>query len=200
MKGLIIKRHLITGLIIVSCFCADAFAQNSNDGFVAAQEIDSRYFTIYLESGVNLQQLTLNLSVPPDIKVIIGKSTSDFEAFNLENQLDLLFLAVCEIMDIRLAKFKCRVKVCKDDSSLAAVAERLYGMPVAKSGGFFVPELETIYVDSGSVTLNVLGHELSHALQCKYFVVMPPMKVQEVLSGFVEYQLRKETGTLPKKR
>lgn len=199
MKGLL-SRHLILSLIIISCFCADAFAGNPNDGFESAREMDSRYFTIYLEPGVDLQQLTLNLSVPPDIKAIIRKPISDFEVFNLSNQLDLLFLAVCEIMDIRLAKFKCGIKFCKDDSSLADIAERLYGMPVPKAGGFFVPELETLYVNSESVTLNVLGHELSHAILYKYFVVPAPMKIQEVLSGFVEYQLRKETGTLPKKR
>lgn len=194
------KLYLGIGLILVSFFCADAFAQTPDDGFIAAQEMESRYFTIYLESGVNLQQLTLNLSVPPDIKAIIIKPMPGFETFTLPNQLDLLFLAVCEIMDIHLPKFTCRIKVCKDSVSLAAVAEKLYGKPAPRSGGFFVPESETIYVDAESVTLNVLGHELSHAVQCKYFIVPPPMKLQEVLSGFVEYQLRKETGTLPKKK
>jgi hypothetical protein len=37
----------------------------------------------------------------------------------------------------------------------------------------------------------VLGHEIAHAIMSHYFVVLPSEKIQEVLAGFVEYQLRK---------
>jgi len=36
-----------------------------------------------------------------------------------------------------------------------------------------------------------LGHEIGHAVISNYFVVQPPIRIQEVLAGYVEYQLRK---------
>ena len=39
--------------------------------------------------------------------------------------------------------------------------------------------------------LKVLGHEIGHAVISHYFVVLPSVKVQEVLAVYVEYQLRK---------
>jgi len=39
-------------------------------------------------------------------------------------------------------------------------------------------------------------HEIAHAVISHYFIVPPPAKIQEVLAGYVEYDLRKSTGTL----
>jgi hypothetical protein len=58
---------------------------------------------------------------------------------------------------------------------------------------FYVYDLNTIYVSAGSFKREVLGHEIAHAVISHYFVVQPPMKAQEVLAGYVEYQLREAT-------
>ena len=48
----------------------------------------------------------------------------------------------------------------------------------------------TIYTSEESFKREVVGHEMSHAIICHYFAVPAPVKVQEVLSMYVEYNLR----------
>jgi hypothetical protein len=57
---------------------------------------------------------------------------------------------------------------------------------------FFVNDLNTIYIAADHFDVGVLGHEIAHTVQSHYFVVAAPTKVQEVLAGYVEYQLRKK--------
>jgi len=189
---------LIAISILAASFvlCQPASAESYNDGFNAAETLEGRYFTISVENGVDMQGLAMKVAVSPSITAIIKESVASYDSDKVADQLDLLFLAVSEIMDIRMRSFKCKVKVCKDASSLSAIALKLFDKETT-AGGFYVVSLDTIYVDANSITTNVLGHELSHAVQSHYFVVPPPMKIQEVLAGYVEFQLRKYTNTLP---
>jgi len=172
-------------------------AEAVNDGFRTARKIESRYFDIYVESGVDLQALAMKLSVPPSIKSIIREPVTFSDSYALPDQLDTLYLAVLEIMDINLKRFKCDIKICKDRTGLSNVAKRLFGQEI-QTGGFYVVALDTLYIDAENVNINILGHELSHAVQTHYFIVPPPPKIQEILAGYVEFQLRKYTNTLPK--
>lgn len=167
------------------------------EGYSANQIIHSRYFTIYIEEGADLEEVARKLAVPASIRAVIKNQPSFSNSLQFQDQLDTLFLAVSEIMDLRLKKFHSEIKICKDAASLSQVAMNLFGRPI-QPRAFYVVALDTLYVDAESVTMNVLGHELSHAVQSHYFVVPPPEKIQEVLAGFVEYELRKYTGTLPK--
>lgn len=166
------------------------------DGFVLGKQIKSRYFTIHLKSGVDTDRLTMKIALPSSIKTIIRSSTAGFRDDNLEDQLDLLYLAVYEILEIHLKQFQSSVKVCDDSECLLNVAKKLFGQEI-KSGGFYVVALDTLYVDSDNVTLNILGHELAHAILTKYFMVPPSERIQEVLAGYVEYTFRKYAHTLP---
>lgn len=187
---------LINTVFIISlCFCVLGYAEGGNDGFQAAKTVESRYFKIYIESGVDLDRLAMEFSVPASIKAIIKEPVSD--SYSMPNQLDLLYLAVSEIMDIRLKNFKCKLKICKDASGLSGVADRLFGQEI-QTGGFYVCAIDTLYIDAQNVNIHILAHELSHAIQTHYFIVPPPPTVQEVLAGYVEYQLRKYTHSIPK--
>ena len=168
-----------------------------NDDFHTARKLESRYFNIFVEDGVDLRMLAMKLSVPQSIKSIIRQPVDFSDSFTLPDQLDTLFLAVSEIMDIRLKKFKCNFKICKDRFRLSDVAKSLFGQEI-QPGGFYVVAIDTLYVDAEGVNINLLGHEVSHAIQSHYFVVPPPEKLQEVLAGYVEFQLRKYTGSLPR--
>ncbi len=191
---------LCAATLFLMFVCEVSFAVEVQDGFNTARKMQSKYFTIYVESGVDLQNVTMAISVPPSIKAIIRKPTSEFKEFNITNQFDLLFLAISEIMDIRLKTFDCKIKICRDFSSMSSIISKLYGQKMPKTAGVYVAGMNTMYVDGEKVDINVIAHEMSHAIQCRYFVVPPSERIQEVLSGFVEYQIRKYSNTLPKKR
>ena len=177
-------------------FVNSSAAQTVPDGLSFNKQIKSRYFSIYVKDGVDMDRLAMRVAVPASIKASIRSSTAGFQADRLEDQFDLLYLAVYEILEVHLKQFQSSVKVCDNATCLSDVAERLFGQEI-KSGGFYVVALDALYVDSDNVTLNILGHELAHAVLSKYFVVPPSERIQEVLAGYVEYQLRNYTRTLP---
>lgn len=185
---------LLTGWLSTGFAIAPAQASKYvQDGFSEGKSLNGNYFSIYLENGVNMQDLAMRIATPASLKAIIRQPYVDVQADDLPSQFDLLFLAVSEIMDIRLKTFKVDVKICKNAESLRNVSERIFGTAI-QTGGFFVVPYNTLYVDAENVSIYILGHELSHAIQSHYFVVPPPEKIQEVLAGFVEYELRKRVG------
>ena len=189
-------RGVVLGTNLFFLFAGSGVAHAVQDGFALEKQIKSRYFTIHIKNGVDTERLAMKVAVPPSIKAIIRSSTAGFQADRLGDQFDLLYLAVYEILETRLKQFHSDAKVCENASCLSDVAKRLFGREI-KSGGFYVVALDTLYVDSDNVTLNILGHELAHAVLTKYFVVPPSERIQEVLAGYVEYQLRKYAQTLP---
>ena len=61
---------------------------------------------------------------------------------------------------------------------------------------YYLHETNTVYISYKDLTLGMLGHEIAHAIISNYFVVLPSAEVQEILSGYVEYSLKKQTMTL----
>lgn len=192
------KKSVIALLITVSCFlgAVSVSAFPVNDGFRSHDKFETEHFSVEMEKDVVLDDLHVNLAVPESIRMIIKEPLVFDDPYSLEAELDTLFWAVSEIMDIYLPDFKVDVKVCADIERIKDITGRLFGRS-RTAPGFYVSELNTIYVSSEDISLHVFGHELAHALQCNYFVVPPPEKLQEVLSGYVEYQFRKYTDSVP---
>ena len=63
---------------------------------------------------------------------------------------------------------------------------------------FYLYTNNTIYISFEDLTLEMLAHEIAHAVISRYFVVLPPAKVQEILCGYVEYILKKRKEFLRK--
>ena len=184
-------------LVCAALVPAVSFADMAGDaGIQGSRKMEGRYFKVYVEDGVDAADLSMRIAVPPAINALITEPALSQDPSDLTRQLDLLFLAVSEIMDIRLKDFKIKIMICRDARSLEGVFSKYFGGDL-KTSGFYAVSLDMMYVDAENVDIHVLGHELSHAIQAHYFVVPPPAKIQEVLAGYVEYQLRKYTDSLP---
>lgn len=162
-----------------SGFCLD-------DGFGSAKKVQGQHFTLMYAPQVDFSGLSMSLDFRPADMLSSGGSTSG----SLTDMLDSLFTKVCDIMDMQLYSYQGTIKVCRDAEQLNSVYRVIFGRDLTLSS-FYVNDLNTIYIDQQHFTQWVLGHEMSHAIQCHYFVVPPPVKVSEVLAGYVEYQLRK---------
>ncbi len=160
------------------------------DGFDSARQTKSRYFTIYLQGGIDAERLAMKIALPQEMRSIVASSSEFQSSLSFEDQIDVLYLAVSEILQAHMKNFESTAKVCSGPEGLAGVSRELFGRDI-KTGGFYVVALDALYIDSENVSLYVLGHELAHAVISKYFVVPPPEKIQEVLAGYVEYELRK---------
>jgi len=117
--------------------------------------------------------------------------------------LDALYLEVSDILDIHIYSYHGKIKIYPNKEDVESNVATALKKQHAKKTDFpavYRHSLNTIYASFPDLTLGMLAHEIAHAILSHYFVVPPPTKIQEVLAGYVEYTIRKSTGTLPPKR
>ena len=173
-------------LLAASLFVGCSFA-GENDGFGSARKIESQHFTIYYAPELNLDELTKALDIRPSDKIISGGSYAN----DLGGMIDILFSQVCDILDMQLYSFHGTIKICRDFEQVNAIYGDLFDRGLSKSHSFYTYDSNTVYISAEHFKREVLGHEIGHAVICHYFVVLPSVKIQEVLATFIEYQLRK---------
>lgn len=181
--------HLIL-ITVVFIFLNSSFAYCLDDGFGGARKITGRYLVIYYAPQLDATALAQQLNVGVADKILSGGSTS-MEITDLADMLDTLFLRTCDILDMRLYSFQGNIKICRDYSHLSQVYNNIFNSELKGMRSFYIYELNTIYVSPESFQRGILGHEIAHAIISHYFVVQPPVKIAEILAGYVEYQLRK---------
>ena len=181
--------------LLALCFlCASTCAEEMDFPLI----VKSKYFSVYGDDNLDINSLLSKLNFEYFFRLdsILESPTRDKRTI-LSRTLDSLYLEVSDILDIHIYSYHGIIKILPDTDSVSAVFEHFFGSDFEERS-FYIPEQNTIYISFRDITLGMLGHEISHAIQSRYFVVPPPAKVQEVLSGYVEYNLRKATGTLPR--
>jgi hypothetical protein len=180
-----LKQAAFITAIFSSCCLSLCFG--ADDGFGSGQKAESRHFTIYYAQGLNPGELAQTLDLGTEDRVLgQGSHGSD-----LGSLIDALFERVCNILDMQLYSYHGVIKVCRDFDQLNSVYNNLFDKDLTNRYSFYVHNLNTIYISAQHFKREVLGHEIGHAVISNYFVVLPSVKVQEVLATYVEYQLRK---------
>lgn len=188
------KYSKIIVMSVTIFILSTSMAFSVEDGFVAAKKIPGKHFTIIYESGVDILALTEQLNIGLSDRLLAGKNTETkfSPEQELAEMLDTLFIRVCDILDMRLYNsFKCRIKICRNDEKLQQIYFNLFSNDLNSNFPFYVYDFDTIYISAENFTSAVIGHEIAHAVISHYFVVLPSVKIQEILAGYVEYQLRK---------
>jgi hypothetical protein len=170
-----------------------------DDGFGASVSCEGKYFTVYYAPQLDASALARQLDVSAADKILIGGSTqkwgSDSQANasgqGLVDMLDTLFLQVSDTLDMHIYSFHGSIKICRDYAHVNSIYKGFFDKD-SGNDSMYVSDLNTIYISAGNFKREVLGHEIAHAIISRYFVVQPPVKVAEVLAGYVEYQLRKK--------
>ena len=189
------KRFLYILFIFIAIFLSPAFllAQEESLSVIAK----SKYFSLYGREDVDvyslLNKLNFDYFLQPDTLL---EKDDQAPSGTLTKVLDALYLEVSDILDIHIYSFHGTIKILPDQDSVSAVFKKIFRRDFSERA-FYLHENNTIYLCLSDLTVGMLGHEIAHAIISHYFVVPPPPKIQEVLSGYVEYALRKSTGTLP---
>lgn len=186
----IIHKTVITVFILFLLNVGASFALD--DGFGQAKKIEGRHFIIYYAPQVELSALTQQLNISASDKLLVGKSIEkEFSSeAELAEMLDTLFMQVCDILDMQLYSFQGNIKVCRDYSQLNRIYQDFFNKELG-TRSFYVYSLNTIYTSADNFKVGIIGHEIAHAIISHYFVVLPSVKIQEVLAMYVEYQLRR---------
>lgn len=186
------KGKFFKFLITAVFFCLTiGNAYSYDDGFGDAQKIVGKYFTIYYAPQVDPANLGQQLNIGFADRILAGESGQDQDSCQaqLAGMLDTLFLRVSGILDMNLYSFRGIIKVCRDAGRLKDVYSTLFDTNLGDRYSFYVADLNTIYICAEHFSRGVVAHEITHAITSHYFAVQPPVRVSEVLAGYVEYQL-----------
>jgi hypothetical protein len=149
------------------------------------------FFSVYAPEGTDpykiLAKIDYDYLVHADsLRSREPRGTADM----LASALDGLYREVSDILDIHIYSFRGTVVFVLDQPSLTGFLKKQFNLDFDERSIYY-HEKNTIYVSIQDMTLGMVGHEMAHAIISHYFVVPPPPKLQEVLSGYVEYTLRK---------
>ena len=177
-------RKGLAVLVLILCLPAVAFCLD--DGFGPSKIAKGAHFAAFYAPQLDPSELARGLDSGPASGVLSSNTGS-----GLSDVLDALFSRVCDILDMQLYSYEGTIKVCRDRAQLDEVFNVIFRAQL-NTESFYVPETNTIYISASSFNPWVLGHEIGHAVIQHYFVVAPPVKIAEILAGYVEYQLRKK--------
>lgn len=176
-------------------FFTAAGSYAAEDGFLGAGKIEGRHFTIYYASRADIAGLAKELSISISDKMLAGagsdRNSSSEE--DLAEALDILYIRVCDILDMNLYSFKTNIKISRSPQELNGIYAVFFKKAPKETRSFYSYALNTIYTCPENFNREIIGHEIAHAVISNYFVVLPSEKVQEVLAGYVTYQLRNPT-------
>jgi len=180
-------------LMLVFCLRAAFACAQSDDGFGTATKIEGEHFTIYYKPGVDPNSLLKQLNVGHADEILSGQTmdTSSNDR-QLSSMAEVLFARASDILDLHVYSYKGSIKIFPSLKELTDYYNNHYHAPVPGTGyAFYSDDYKSIYISAEYFSREVLGHEIGHAIMCSYFVVMPSVKIQEVLAGYIEYQLTK---------
>ncbi|MDD3375060.1 MAG: hypothetical protein PHY73_04985 [Candidatus Omnitrophica bacterium] len=158
---------------------------------------DSKYFEIYAFSQSDVYEILKKIdffSLQPEQ---ILDPQSDNVNRSLSNVIDAVYLETSDILDIHSYNFRGKIKFLPNAQSVESIFSKYSGYRMHERSFYFFDK-NTIYISLEDTTLGMLGHEIAHAIISHYFVVPPSTKVQEVLCGYVDYNLKKSSGRLSK--
>lgn len=186
-------RHLFIFLLgtlfLLGAFCAFA----ADDGLGLQKKGEGKYVAVYASPGLDLARLVQQLDIRPSDEILsghpVGSKNSNEE--ELVQMLDTLFIQVSDILDMHLYSLKTNIKICKTAAELGEAYSRLFNASLGGRRSFYVYDFNSIYVSEENFLPGIIGHEMSHAIIGHYFGIPAPVKVQEVLSMYVEYNLKK---------
>lgn len=162
------------------------------DGFLASGKIEGKHFTVFLSPQIDVAALTKQLNITLSDKLLAGVSIDGklSEKEELADALDILYIRVCDILDMNLYSFKANIKICSDSQRLNGIYQVFFKKNSKETRSFYAYAANTIYTCAENFSREIIGHEIAHAVISNYFVVLPSEKVHEVLAGYVTYQLR----------
>lgn len=156
----------------------------------------SEYFSVYGADKVDVSSLFNRLDFDYFSRLdSFSGSLNDSPKEMLSETFDAFYSEVSDILDIHVYSFHGKIEILSSQSAVSDMFSRFFKTSFSERS-FYLHERNTIYISEPDLTLGMLGHEIAHAIICHYFTPPPPAKMQEILTGYVEYNLRKSTGTL----
>jgi len=120
-------------------------------------------------------------------QLFLGK-TSQSDETKLGEFLDELFKRVQLVLDMPMPKLNVEIKIHRDINEVHTMYTQLTGRS-SDAPSFYWKKTNTIHIQSDSLTIGMLAHEMGHAILDHYFAIQPPEKIAEMLCQYVDKEI-----------
>ncbi len=187
MKG---KIYIILFLLIL-LFPFPADAQLDNGVNEEWMKIESKYCTIFCHPDVNLGRVNRKIRIRfYDLDCSRNFANYESEEKQLAEKFDCIFQKAEKILDMYPRKIHLMVKIFKNQAQLDRAYKKTFGQENdTQRISYYVHKYTTIYTTQSAIRQGVLAHEIGHAVSDHYFLILPPVKIKELLAQYVEIHL-----------
>lgn len=152
----------------------------------------SKFCTVFYEDTIDLKKVNkkLNLRFSDFYSPRGYRESPEFSIEEaVSGKIDSIFNKAEEILDMYPSKIHVALNIYKSRETLDKVYEELFNEPNA-AVSFYIYKTNTIYTTEDAINENVLSHEMAHSIIDHYFVILPPVKIQEMLAAYVDVHLK----------
>lgn len=177
--------------MVIASFALPSLSFAGKEPEDLGKKCEGKYFTIYYQSDEDLFGIIQKIDISPSQYLMFNSNSSKADPrINLTKTIDALFLEVSDILDMHIYSFQGDIRIYRNFDELKKFFSSYFNQEL-QAPSFYIHNSNTICIDAENLNACILGHEIAHAIISHYFVVLPPMKIQEILAGYVEYQLKK---------
>ena len=153
--------------------------------------IEGAYFTVYYKPDTDLRPIERKLRRSG---FFFGSSSDTLSSAEekISSRIDRLFRKTEEALDMYPSGIHLTVRIFRSQSELNDEYYRIFKDLAEDSPAFYIHKYKTIYTTAEGISDSVIVHEMSHAIVDHYFGVLPPEKIREIISSYVETHLEEE--------
>jgi hypothetical protein len=157
------------------------------------QVVETKHTLMTFNSTADLERFNRSIRYADrgTLAGIFSSSSGESPERELARKVDLLFEKVQQILDMRKEMRKVRVLVVSNKAELDRAYSKIFGGSNTVRG-WYVFELNTVFLNAEDVHEGMLAHELGHAVIDHYFGVRPPRATAEILAKYVDKNLFEE--------
>jgi hypothetical protein len=157
-------------------------------GTLCAAEIKSRYVTVQFASRELLSEFNEELELGRKLDSYARKRPVVTVEDEVLAKVDTVVEKAESILEMFPDKLHVRIVLLADKDEVAQVFLQKHNKKVDYLAFYSLSE-DTIYLSVDDVNLEVLAHEMGHAIVDRYFDVRPPYNIHELMAQFVEKRI-----------
>ena len=190
------KKHLKRPLflfagIYFSLFTLCGVVQGDTSDRSQWKRLETKHTIIKYMTFEDLRKFDSNIDYSPggwSLKSMFSAGDSKNPAGSIATKLDALYEKVQGILGMRGKIKKVIIRVYPNTKELHKAYFSITGRK-CHIRGWYIFEINTIYLNNDDVHEGILAHEMAHSIIDHYFSVRPPKNTAEILARYVDQHL-----------
>jgi hypothetical protein len=173
-------------LILAVALCVAPQGARAQDGV-----FKSKYCTVHYSDQAQLDEFSSKIHGGAFLRkfdqILVGRVGMSNES-DLAQYLDQLFKRVQLVLDMPLPGLRVEIQIHGSEDGVKRAFTALNGGST-DAPAFYWQKTNTIHIQTGCLTVGMLGHEMGHCIIDHYFAIQPPTKIAEMLCHYVDREI-----------